>query len=797
MSLQFKIMLPILLLGAALVALTAQFAVQARNDLARAGEQRRLERIADRLTEAAVELAVERGTMNGILANPAAATADRRQAARRAGEAGEAAVAAALARLGAEPGLATEGAIARSLAALGTARDRVAALRQAAAGTASPPTPAAWFAATTAQIDAVVALDGALALQGRGAGRVEDRLAALRAQLGEVAEHGGRERGLVNGIIAAGRAPTPEEARRIGGFIARSGLALSRAVALAEGLPAPVAAALEAARTGWRDQAEAARRGVLDAADGAKPYPLDPPAWFGAMTRGIEGVLAAQRAVTAELDRQLVLREARARDALLASLAALAMTLGGVVAVALVTRRRVTLPLRSALQALALVAEGRLDQPIPQRRAEGARGADEIDRLLAAAESLRLVSVAARAADAATAEVRLRAERERTETLRAMTDRVDAEVRGTVVQVAERMRALRASAEATAAAVVAIASRGAEVTATAERSLSDTQSVAAATNELSASVEEISRQVRMTAAAARDAAACGAEGGATIRGLAEAVGRIGGAAALIADIASRTNLLALNATIEAARAGDSGKGFAVVASEVKQLAGQTARATEEIGRQIGAVTGAADDAVLVVRRMADSVAAVDDAAAAIAAAVEQQATTTREIAGIIARAAEGTRDVAAGIDTVARDAAAADACLEAMRAETAGTTDAVEHMRQNLGRALHGSAPELDRRAEPRVALADVTASLAWAGATHRCPVVDLSRAGIALRTTLALPPGARVPLSVAGLGIEGATMEVVDATDGVLHARLSLAGPAQEQALAARLAPLQAKAAA
>jgi methyl-accepting chemotaxis protein len=286
--------------------------------------------------------------------------------------------------------------------------------------------------------------------------------------------------------------------------------------------------------------------------------------------------------------------------------------------------------------------------------------------------------------------------------------------------------------------------------------------------------------VQTTAAAAREATSRGAEGDASIRGLAEAVGRIGGAAALISDIAARTNLLALNATIEAARAGESGKGFAVVASEVKQLAGQTARATEEIGRQIGAVTGAAEEAVQVVRGVAVAVARVDEAAAAIAAAVEQQATTTREIAGIIARTAEGAREVAGGIGGVAQEAGVANGRVAAMRAEAEGTTAAVEQMRANLGRVLHGGAPELDRREAPRRRIAGLIARLG----TETAEVVDLSAGGISLRTALQPAPGTRLALSAPVPGLRAAALSVVATTDGVLHARLLTAGPAEAQAL-------------
>jgi methyl-accepting chemotaxis protein len=182
------------------------------------------------------------------------------------------------------------------------------------------------------------------------------------------------------------------------------------------------------------------------------------------------------------------------------------------------------------------------------------------------------------------------------------------------------------------------------------------QTAAAATEELAASIGEITRQVGRSAEVSRRAVAEAERTDRTVRELAGTAGRIGDVVRLIADIAGQTNLLALNATIEAARAGEAGKGFAVVASEVKSLASQTARATEEIGQQVGAIQGATGQAVEAIRAIGLVVAEIDQTAAAIAAAVEQQGAATQEIARNIA----GTAEAAAAVSretVVVRDAA--------------------------------------------------------------------------------------------------------------------------------------------
>ncbi|PWC30382.1 globin-coupled sensor protein [Teichococcus aestuarii] len=173
------------------------------------------------------------------------------------------------------------------------------------------------------------------------------------------------------------------------------------------------------------------------------------------------------------------------------------------------------------------------------------------------------------------------------------------------------------------------------------------QTVASATQELTASVDEIRRQVshsaQMTARAVEDAHRTDT----VVQALAEGARRIDDVVGLISSIAGQTNLLALNATIEAARAGEAGKGFAVVASEVKNLASQTARATEEISGQIGQVQDATREAVAAIENIARAIGAVGEVSTAIAAAVEQQGQTTREIAASIHHAAEGNRKVSA------------------------------------------------------------------------------------------------------------------------------------------------------
>ena len=184
---------------------------------------------------------------------------------------------------------------------------------------------------------------------------------------------------------------------------------------------------------------------------------------------------------------------------------------------------------------------------------------------------------------------------------------------------------------------------------------SNVSAVASATEELSASVQEIGRQVKQSAGAVEQTGQRTEKSISEIESLAAATQRIDGVLQLIQAIAEQTNLLALNATIEAARAGDAGRGFAVVAHEVKALAGQTAKATEEIGQNVGMIQSSTKNAVDAVREIGGAVREINDITTAIAGAIGQQDAATREISANAQSAAEGNQTLVTNITSL-RDA---------------------------------------------------------------------------------------------------------------------------------------------
>ncbi len=248
----------------------------------------------------------------------------------------------------------------------------------------------------------------------------------------------------------------------------------------------------------------------------------------------------------------------------------------------------------------------------------------------------------------------------------ALAQQVEAELGGIAGALTETSQQLAGATE-TLTSVSHVVERESETALKAASGAAvDVDSAAASAEELAASIAEITRQVTRATGVARRAVEEVRATDATVGGLAEGARRIGDVVRLISEIAAQTNLLALNATIEAARAGEAGKGFAVVASEVKNLATQTARATEEITSQIGAIQSRTEEAVTAIRSIGEVVGEVEETAAAIAGAVEEQRAATQESAGAVARVAERTRSASAAVERAnagVQDAAGAVATL--------------------------------------------------------------------------------------------------------------------------------------
>ena len=247
-------------------------------------------------------------------------------------------------------------------------------------------------------------------------------------------------------------------------------------------------------------------------------------------------------------------------------------------------------------------------------------------------------------------EAAAKAERQRAleqsfERFAAEMDRIAGVVAGTADDVKSSSLSMSQTAEETSRQSTAVAASSAQTSA-------NVQTAAAAAEELSSSINEISRQVSQASDVARQAVQEAELTNTTVKGLEAAAGQIGEVVRLINDIASQTNLLALNATIEAARAGEAGKGFAVVAAEVKNLAAQTAKATEDIQGQVQSIQTETTKAVDSIGAISKTIGTISEIAVVVAASVQEQGAATQEIARNVQQAAAGTQEVSGKIESV-------------------------------------------------------------------------------------------------------------------------------------------------
>ena len=318
-----------------------------------------------------------------------------------------------------------------------------------------------------------------------------------------------------------------------------------------------------------------------------------------------------------------------------------------VVAFAVSQARSIVNPLSALTKAMVALAGGdrTVDVPARERR-------DELGEMAATVQVFKDTAIKAEAMAGEQAAEQAEKER-RAARLTELCAAFDANASQSLTAVAESTRDAGEAAQVMTQVISKAEGQSATIAASAEQTSANVQTVATAAEELAASVQEIGRQASRSSQMTKQAADDANRTTESVHNLSSVANEIGAVIKLINDIAAQTNLLALNATIEAARAGEAGRGFAVVANEVKNLAAQTAKATEEITTQIGAIQSATGDVSQSIQQIAATVVSISEVATGISAAVEEQQAATAEIARNIAQASDGAATIAVTITDVA------------------------------------------------------------------------------------------------------------------------------------------------
>lgn len=321
--------------------------------------------------------------------------------------------------------------------------------------------------------------------------------------------------------------------------------------------------------------------------------------------------------------------------------------------------RSITRPVSAMTAAMTDLAQGNYDVEVP-----ALSNRDEIGEMAQAVEVFKQNGKRMKDMEAEQRDQQARAEEEKREAMKALADDFQSRILGIVQAVSSSSTEMQSTSESMSQMAQDSSRKAAQVATASGQATANVHAVASSADELSASVSEINHQVGQSTEIATRANGEAEHTNATVQSLANSAQKIGEVVNLISDIAEQTNLLALNATIEAARAGEAGKGFAVVAAEVKNLANQTAQATEEIAAQINEMQSVTDDAVSAIAGIGGTIKEISGIAETIASAVSQQGSATQEIAENTQQAAAGTEEVSNTISEVTKSASATGAAAE-------------------------------------------------------------------------------------------------------------------------------------
>ena len=635
-----------------LVAFCGFGAWEAKNTLRDIETTAAVNRFSDDMLVAAGAWAIERGTTNTVLGDPSRATDAQIKAINDQRLLADAALARAL---GYAKGLADYrltkqiDAADASIERLRSIRGRVDPVLTSRSLGGDTTLRGEWFPSISAAIERTQALRQALEANLPPAEPLIIDGFTMKQGAYMASEFAGRERGFMGGVIAAARPLTPKEIEVVGSNRGQieAGWATVKSRRHLHSLS--VQEGIDAVDARYFQDFQSLRNQVMTAAISDGKYPVTGPEWFARATEGIAKILETQTLIRNEMAQLLAERSQTAMRSMVVSLVMVAAAcLLFILSIATVLSG-VVRPLGQMTDVMTRLTKGDLSIEVPNSSPRTEVGAMwkavsifrdtalDVKRLEAEQQQQERDAIAQRNTD------RHRIANEFDETVQSAADTVLASA-GTLFSLASQ----------TAERQETVSSRTVTVADASDTVSQRLGGLAAAVEELTASIGEIARQASHSSLAAQEGAGDVESASREIGRLDSAAAEIGQVVGLITQIAGQTNLLALNATIEAARAGEAGKGFAVVASEVKNLATQTARATDDIARRIDAIQSATSAAVAAFDRLGGSIRNIADVSGSIAAAVEEQRAATGEITSALGSVNTSMDEVSGNIGDMAR-----------------------------------------------------------------------------------------------------------------------------------------------
>jgi methyl-accepting chemotaxis protein len=476
-------------------------------------------------------------------------------------------------------------------------------------------------------------------------GAISASLATLRA-LSAAKENAGIERATGNALVSGG----PVDAERQRAFVetvAREIAGLGEFRRLAEGR-LTAAAALEA-RPQKRETVEAMRKVIRNADPGKPIVGVASADWWAATTARIDELKEVEDRLTTDLRAAAEATAAGARSAFrwIAVLGGLALSVVGSIGVAVA--RSIARPIARTAAVIDAVAAGATDVAAPPQMP----ARSEIGRVSNAMATFLGVLAERRRLEAERARHEQLAEQNRRAVLEAMAREVERATEAGMHEIVDGAGAVQGRSREMLQALRAVSEAAHEAADSATTTRDLNTQAAMMTEQVGQAIDEIAEQVGRSSSLTGEAVASARESKQAIEGLARVTGDIDAIVRSITGIAEQTNLLALNATIEAARAGEAGRGFAIVAHEVKQLAGQTARSTDEIGRRMSEIQAATRASVVSIDHVSERIGTLDGVSSAIAAAMEEQRTAMQGFSDSIRRTSQAAEGVASRMTDIA------------------------------------------------------------------------------------------------------------------------------------------------